>query len=136
MRWHFVPHASEVSYSDQRRALAYRLQQLAQVKATLGLGVMSAGSVGVSQPAPEGTVTSAGGTLRVSDAQRTAARELARSGAALMGSYLAMNGAATLIGGFGLFENSPAVIITRIEVPNMPRKRIASCWSNTVWSDQ
>jgi uncharacterized membrane protein len=29
----------------------------------------------------------------------------------LTGSYLAMNSAATLIAGFGLFENSPAVII-------------------------
>lgn len=47
----------------------------------------------------------------VSDEHRTAARQSVRSGAALTPSYLAMNAAATLIAGFGLFENSPAVII-------------------------
>lgn len=47
---------------------------------------------------------------RVSDAHRAAAQRSVRSGAALTRSYLAMNAAATLIAGFGLFENSPAVI--------------------------
>jgi len=45
------------------------------------------------------------------DAQRVAAREAVKSSAALSGAYLGMNAAATLIAGFGLFENSPAVII-------------------------
>jgi uncharacterized membrane protein len=52
-----------------------------------------------------------GGPLRTDDAQRMVAGQSAQSGAALTGSYLAMNAAATLIAGFGLFENSPAVII-------------------------
>ena len=58
-----------------------------------------------------GTITYLSDPLRISDAQRMAARESVRSGAALTGSYLAMNGAATLVAGFGLYENSPAVII-------------------------
>ena len=44
-------------------------------------------------------------------AKRAAIRESVVSGAALNGSYLAMNLAAALIAGFGLIENSPAVII-------------------------
>jgi uncharacterized hydrophobic protein (TIGR00271 family) len=40
-----------------------------------------------------------------------AVRESVASGAALTGPYLAMNLAAALIAGFGLIENSPAVII-------------------------
>ncbi|HME27108.1 MAG TPA: TIGR00341 family protein [Acetobacteraceae bacterium] len=58
-----------------------------------------------------GIVTHVVGPLRIDDAQRTATRESIRSGTALTGPYLAMNAAATLIAGFGLFENSPAVII-------------------------
>jgi uncharacterized membrane protein len=42
---------------------------------------------------------------------QAAVRESVASVAALNGSYLAMNIAATLIAGFGLLENSPAVII-------------------------
>jgi uncharacterized hydrophobic protein (TIGR00271 family) len=49
--------------------------------------------------------------LRRSEAQRSAARESVASGSALTGPYLAMNAAATLIAGFGLLQNSPAVII-------------------------
>jgi len=49
--------------------------------------------------------------LGTSEAERTSVRESVRSGAALTGPYLAMNAAATLVAGFGLFENSPAVII-------------------------
>jgi uncharacterized hydrophobic protein (TIGR00271 family) len=49
--------------------------------------------------------------LRRSEAQRSAARESVTSGSALTGSYLAMNAAATLMAGFGLLQNSPAVII-------------------------
>jgi len=49
--------------------------------------------------------------LHVTEAQRARARELVTSGATLTGPYLAMNAAATLIAGFGLLENSPAVII-------------------------
>ncbi|MGB9432990.1 MAG: DUF389 domain-containing protein [Candidatus Acidiferrum sp.] len=45
------------------------------------------------------------------EAKRTAIRESVASGAALNGPYLAMNLAAALIAGFGLIENSPAVII-------------------------
>jgi uncharacterized hydrophobic protein (TIGR00271 family) len=48
---------------------------------------------------------------RVPEAKRAAIRESVASGAALNGSYLAMNLAAALIAGFGLIENSPAVII-------------------------
>ena len=44
-------------------------------------------------------------------ATRAAIRESAVSGATLSGSYLTMNLAAALIAGFGLIENSPAVII-------------------------
>ena len=51
------------------------------------------------------------GPASITDARRMATRETVTSGAALTGAYLAMNGAATLIAGFGLFENSPAVII-------------------------
>jgi uncharacterized hydrophobic protein (TIGR00271 family) len=45
------------------------------------------------------------------EAQRTATREAVTSGTALTGAYLAMNAAAALIAGFGLLQNSPAVII-------------------------
>jgi uncharacterized hydrophobic protein (TIGR00271 family) len=48
---------------------------------------------------------------QVTEAKREAIRESVCSGAALTGSYLAMNLAAALIAGFGLIENSPAVII-------------------------
>jgi uncharacterized hydrophobic protein (TIGR00271 family) len=48
---------------------------------------------------------------QVTEAKRAAIRESVASGAALNGSYLAMNLAAALIAGFGLMENSPAVII-------------------------
>jgi uncharacterized hydrophobic protein (TIGR00271 family) len=44
-------------------------------------------------------------------AKRTALRESVASGTVLNSSYLAMNLAAALIAGFGLMENSPAVII-------------------------
>ena len=47
----------------------------------------------------------------MTEAKRTAVRESVASGAALNGSYVAMNLAAALIAGFGLIENSPAVII-------------------------
>jgi uncharacterized hydrophobic protein (TIGR00271 family) len=50
-------------------------------------------------------------TPQVTEAKRAAIRESVASGAALNGSYLAMNSAAALIAGFGLMENSPAVII-------------------------
>jgi len=48
---------------------------------------------------------------QVTGAQRAATRESVALDAALTGSYLAMNLAAALIAGFGLIENSPAVII-------------------------
>src|SRR5271167_2508600 len=48
---------------------------------------------------------------QLTEAKRAAIRESVTSGAALNGSYLAMNVAAALIAGFGLLENSPAVII-------------------------
>ena len=48
---------------------------------------------------------------QVIEAKRAAIRESVASGAALTGAYLAMNLAAALIAGFGLIENSPAVII-------------------------
>jgi uncharacterized hydrophobic protein (TIGR00271 family) len=48
---------------------------------------------------------------RLTEVKRAAIRESVASGAALTGSYLAMNLAAALIAGFGLIENSPAVII-------------------------
>jgi len=49
--------------------------------------------------------------LQSSDARRTATREAVASGSALSGPFLAMNAAATLIAGFGLLQNSEAVII-------------------------
>src|SRR6516164_6533258 len=49
--------------------------------------------------------------FRAEEAQRSAAREAVTSGAAITTSYLAMNAAATLLSGFGLLQNSPAVII-------------------------
>jgi len=49
--------------------------------------------------------------FRRDEAQRSATRELVASGSALTGPYLAMNAAATLLAGFGLLQNSPAVII-------------------------
>jgi uncharacterized hydrophobic protein (TIGR00271 family) len=51
------------------------------------------------------------GGSRLAEVKRAAIRESVASGAALNGSYLAMNLAAALIAGFGLMENSPAVII-------------------------
>jgi uncharacterized hydrophobic protein (TIGR00271 family) len=45
------------------------------------------------------------------DARRTVIRESVTAGAALTRPYLAMNVAAAFIAGFGLMENSPAVII-------------------------
>src|SRR5260370_41925968 len=45
------------------------------------------------------------------EARRAAIRESVIAGAALNVPYLAMNVAAALIAGFGLMENSPAVII-------------------------
>jgi uncharacterized membrane protein len=47
----------------------------------------------------------------VVEAKRAAIRKSVASGAALTAAYLAMNLAAALIAGFGLIENSPAVII-------------------------
>jgi uncharacterized hydrophobic protein (TIGR00271 family) len=52
-----------------------------------------------------------GFNLRRNEAQRLATRQSVASGSALTGSYLAMNAAATLMAGFGLLQNSPAVII-------------------------
>jgi uncharacterized hydrophobic protein (TIGR00271 family) len=48
---------------------------------------------------------------QVTETKRAAIRESVASGAALNGSYLAMNLAAAMIAGFGLLDNSPAVII-------------------------
>src|SRR5262252_8309889 len=52
-----------------------------------------------------------GFNLRRSEAERLATRQSVTSGSALTSSYLAMNAAATLMAGFGLLQNSPAVII-------------------------
>src|SRR5262245_60178735 len=49
--------------------------------------------------------------FRRDEAQRSATRESVDSGSALTGSYLAMNATATLLAGFGLLQNSPAVVI-------------------------
>ncbi len=49
--------------------------------------------------------------IRRSEAQRSTTRAAVTAGSALTGSFLAMNAAATLIAGFGLLENSEAVII-------------------------
>ena len=46
-----------------------------------------------------------------SDAERAAVRSVVSGGAAITGPYLAMNACATLLAGFGLLQNSPAVII-------------------------
>src|SRR5271169_2788843 len=50
-------------------------------------------------------------TFQTIEHRRAVISESVISGAALTGSYIAMNVAATLIAGFGLLENSPAVII-------------------------
>jgi uncharacterized hydrophobic protein (TIGR00271 family) len=47
----------------------------------------------------------------LTEAMRKSTREAVVSGATLNSSYLAMNTAAAIIAGFGLMENSPAVII-------------------------
>jgi uncharacterized hydrophobic protein (TIGR00271 family) len=52
-----------------------------------------------------------GFSLRKSEAERSATRESVATGSAMTASYLAMNAAATLIAGFGLLQNSEAVII-------------------------
>src|SRR6516162_8909998 len=52
-----------------------------------------------------------GFSFRRNEAQRSATRESVASGSVLTGPYLAMNAAATLLAGFGLLQNSPAVII-------------------------
>src|SRR3974377_108690 len=49
--------------------------------------------------------------LRRDETKRAATRDAVTSGATITGSYLAMNAAATLLAGFGLLQNSPAVII-------------------------
>jgi hypothetical protein len=55
-----------------------------------------------------GVVTHTNGPTRITEAQRAAARESMKSGAAMTGAYLGMNAAASLIAGFGLLANSPA----------------------------
>ena len=57
------------------------------------------------------SVLGSGFSFRRDEAQRSATRELVASGSGLTGPYLAMNAAATLLAGFGLLQNSPAVII-------------------------
>src|SRR5215831_6609569 len=52
-----------------------------------------------------------GFNLRRSEAERLATRNSVTSGSALTSSYLAVNAAGTLMAGFGLLQNSPAVII-------------------------
>ena len=49
--------------------------------------------------------------LQTIETRRTEIRKSVTDGAALNGPYLAMNVAAAFIAGFGLMENSPAVII-------------------------
>jgi uncharacterized hydrophobic protein (TIGR00271 family) len=49
--------------------------------------------------------------LHRDEAQLETTRRAVTSGAALRGSYLGMNAAAALLAGFGLLQNSPAVII-------------------------
>lgn len=55
--------------------------------------------------------SAAGGGSERDEVQRAAVRESVTAGAALTGPYVAMNVAAAFIAGFGLMENSPAVII-------------------------
>jgi len=56
-------------------------------------------------------MSAAGPSPETIEAQRAAIRESVTAGAALTGPYVAMNVAAAFIAGFGLMENSPAVII-------------------------
>jgi len=49
--------------------------------------------------------------FRGNESQRAATCEAVTSRAAITGSYLAINAAVTLLAGFGLIQNSPAVII-------------------------
>src|SRR6478672_9589017 len=58
--------------------------------------------------AAESTV---GPDLETTRIERAGVRKSVAAGAALTGPYLAMNVAAAFIAGFGLMENSPAVII-------------------------
>jgi uncharacterized membrane protein len=48
---------------------------------------------------------------QITEVKRAATRESVAAGASLTASYLAMNVVAALIAGFGLMENSPAVIL-------------------------
>ena len=48
--------------------------------------------------------------VRRRDDQRAATRTAVSAGAAITGSYLAMNACATLLAGFGLLQTSPAII--------------------------
>src|SRR5271166_1533555 len=56
-------------------------------------------------------LSTAGPSPETTEAQRAGIRESVTAGAALTGPYVAMNVAAAFIAGFGLMENSPAVII-------------------------
>ena len=56
-------------------------------------------------------LSAAGPSPETTEAQRAEIRESVTAGAALTGPYVAMNVAAAFIAGFGLMENSPAVII-------------------------
>src|SRR5271167_1719567 len=56
-------------------------------------------------------LSAAGPNPGTTEAQRAGIRESVTAGAALTGPYVAMNVAAAFIAGFGLMENSPAVII-------------------------
>src|SRR5271167_888006 len=56
-------------------------------------------------------LSAAGPNPGTTEAQRAGIRESVTAGAALTGPYVAMNAAAAFIAGFGLMENSPAVII-------------------------
>src|SRR5271167_874100 len=56
-------------------------------------------------------LSAAGPSPETTEAQRAGIRESVTAGAALTGPYVAMNVAAAFIAGFGLMENSPAVII-------------------------
>jgi uncharacterized hydrophobic protein (TIGR00271 family) len=69
-----------------------------------------------ANPGPELSMTAQPGLMSkistpVTEDKRIAIREAITSGATLSASYVAMNVAAALIAGFGLVENSPAVII-------------------------
>jgi len=77
---------------------------LYRVSGLIALLIVHGGVMNAAQPAAKTN-------LQIIETQRATIRKSVTDGAALTGPYLATNVAAAFIAGFGLMENSPAVII-------------------------